>query len=109
MKMCTDHWNQLRADISRCGLDHLIAPDGKAAAEMLKRQLENKDGPLDFDPLMNANNLLWNLALNFIGLRVMEEDQCPSCALRDYNWTEGAAHQSLKYAKENGLMLEFTE
>ena len=27
MKMCQTHWNQLRADISKYGLDHLIAPD----------------------------------------------------------------------------------
>lgn len=111
MKMCQPHWEQLRADVSKYGLDHLIAPDGKAAAEMITRQLEGTDGPLDFDPLMNANNQLWSMSLDVIGLRMMVtkedgSDPCPACELRDYNWVEGAAYQSRLYAEKNGLLLD---
>ena len=106
MRMCQPHWDQLRADVSRYGLDHLIASDGKAAAEMIVRQIEGKDGPLDFDPLMSANNQLFSIAMDFLGLRMLEGDKCPACELRDYNWVEGAAYQSRLYADKNGLLLE---
>ena len=111
MKMCMDHWAQLRRDVSKFGLDHLIAPDSKAAVGMMARQLQGTEGALDFDPLMNANNLLWEKAIAFIGLRMMTNkpdgsEPCPACELRDYNWVEGAAYQSRLYAEKNGLLLE---
>lgn len=106
MKMCKDHWEQLRADISKYGLDHLIAPDGKTAANLMMKQLEGKDNPVDFDPLMNANNKLWEMALNVRGLDMMYGDKCPACELINYNWIEGAAYQSKLYAEQNGLLFE---
>jgi len=105
MKICTEHWAQLRADISKYGLDHLIAP-GQAAVDMLKRQIEGTEGALDFDPLMAANFQLMDTALSFVGLRMMEGAKCPPCELRDYNWTEGAAYQSRLYAEKHGLLLD---
>lgn len=114
MQMCQSHWEQLRADISKYGLDHLIAPDSKAAMEMLERQLKGEDGPLDFDPLMAANNQLLSIAMDYIGQPFMFSPEsgtaeCPACALRDYNWVEGAAYQSRLYAEKNGLALGTTE
>lgn len=111
MKMCDAHWAQLRADVSKYGLDHLIAPDGAAAMEMTARQLEGKAGELDFDPLMNANNMLFSMSMDVVGLRMMAtredgSEYCPACELRDYNWVEGAAFQSRLYAEKNGLLLE---
>jgi hypothetical protein len=105
MQFCDKHWQNLRASVSKYGLDHLIAPDGKAAAEMMARQLEGTDTPIDFDPLMAAHNQLLDVAVNFVGLKVMG-DTCPVCELERYEWTDGAAYQSMLYAQKNGLMLE---
>lgn len=112
--MCQPHWDQLRSDVSKYGLDHLVAPDGKAAVEMMVRQIEGKDGPLDFDPLMNAHNALTGIALDLIGRRLMTPtddggQRCPACELRDYNWVEGAAFQSRLYAEKNGLLLDMPQ
>lgn len=108
--MCQPHWEQLRADVSKYGLDHLIAPDGAAAVAMMARELKGEAGELDFDPLMSANNELLSVAMRFIGQPFMFSPksgtpECPACALRDYNWIEGAAWQSKLYAEKNGLML----
>lgn len=105
MQMCQPHWDQLRADIDKYGLSHLVAPDGRAAMDMAVRQLEGQDAPLDFDPLMSAFWALSSMATSFIGLSMMMGDKCPSCELRDYNWTEGAAYQSLLHAQKNGLLI----
>lgn len=105
MQMCSLHWEQLRADIDKFGLAHLVAPDGQSAAEMAARQVEGTNGPLDFDPLMSAFYGLTNMAMQFMGLNLMVGDKCPACELRDYNWTEGAAYQSRLYAERNGLLL----
>jgi hypothetical protein len=110
VKLCEQHWSQLRADVSKYGLDHLIPPDGRAAVDMIERQFKGTDGALDFDPLMQANHVLWEKALAFVGVRIMlsKEDgseYCPACELRDYNWVEGAAYQSRLFAEKNGLLL----
>jgi hypothetical protein len=106
VQFCKPHWEKLRADVSKYGLDHLIAPDGAAAAAMMARQVEGKAGPLDFDPLMNAHNQLMSMAMSLMGLALMEGNKCPACELHDYNWIEGAAYQSRLYAEKNGLLLE---
>lgn len=105
MQLCDKHWQSLRASVSKYGLDHLIAPDGTAAAEMMVRQFKGEQTALDFDPLMAAHNQLLDVALNFVGMKVMG-DACPVCELEQYDWTEGAAYQSLLYAQKNRLMLE---
>ncbi len=106
MKICTEHWEALRAAISKRGLDHLIAPDTKAAQAMVERSVQGTEGPLDFDPLMSANFQLWQLALDFCGLRMMAgEEICPACELHALDWVDGAAHQSFLYAQRNGLLL----
>lgn len=104
MQICPDHWANLRDDVRKYGLNHLIAPSGEAAAAMAARQVEGKEGPLDFDPLMNANWQLSSIALDFMGLSAMEGDKCPVCLLEKYDWCEGAAYQSLLYAQKNGLL-----
>lgn len=105
MKMCGRHWAQLRRNVSEYHLDHLIAPSGEAAVEMMARQVQGKAGELDFDPLLSANTMLMSMALDFGGLAVMAGDICPACWLRGYDWTEGAAYQSRIYARKHGLLL----
>lgn len=105
MKMCDEHWAHLREAVSKLKLDHLISPDGMAAAQMMKRQLEGNDTAIDFDPLMSANGQLMTLAVNFVGMKMMTGDLCPACELAAYDWTEGAAYQSRLFAEKNGLLL----
>jgi hypothetical protein len=106
MQICEKHWMALKTAVSKRGLDHLIAPDGHAVVEMMKRQSEGTASALDFDPLMNAHNQLVDVAMGFVGaINLIASDSCPVCVLEGYDWCDGAAHQSLIYAEKNGLML----
>lgn len=104
MQFCNDHWQHLRQAVAKYELDHLIPPDGAAAMAIMKRQLEGEAQPLDFDPLMSAHNQLLNVAMGFVGLKVMG-DCCPVCELVKYDWVDGAAYQSRLFAEKNGLLL----
>lgn len=62
MKFCQDHWDALRQRIDDRGLTHLIAKDGKVAAEQMAQQIQERDVTKDtFNPLMSAH---WAIAGN---------------------------------------------
>ena len=105
MQFCRSDWDKLRGYITKYELDHLVAPNGRAAAEMMKRQIDGTNGPLDYDPLMAAHNTLMSIAMDYIGLGVMVGDKCPVCELRQFDWLDGAAQQSRLYAEKKGLLL----
>lgn len=93
MRMCMDHWGQLRAAIDQRGLSSLIAQGGEAAAKNLACELT--DGPTidNFDPLMAAHNAIFSnattVAVDAVGkaglFELMSDDNegkgCPICFL----------------------------
>ena len=94
MQMCQPHWDKLRAAIDERGLSALVARDGRAAAERVKREIEGTDGPDDFDPLMSSMWAIFNNATATIeghapspeegaraALSFMAADICPLCEL----------------------------
>jgi len=119
MRICSDHWSQLRAAIEVRGLSKYVSKDGVAAAKTLTAAFtdgENKDA---FDPLIQANFAIWGNALEAFGPDIMHEDApCPLCALDNHatickdegcpretgmNWINFAADAQLQNAKEMGL------
>lgn len=121
MKICQDHWNKLRAAIEECGLSHLIAKDGKAAAQQIQAQLQGDQSATNYDPLMAANFAIWSVSLHHFGLGIMAGDVCPLCLKTEIekdctdpkcnketgdDWVRFAAEGQLAYARSQGLVPE---
>lgn len=97
MKFCQGHWDRLRKAIDDRGLGHLVAPDGKAAAQQMADQLERADRgeepftPVNYDPLMAAHWAIVNAVSALapgIALHLMMPDEdgsekCPLCYAND--------------------------
>lgn len=113
MRMCKQHWDELRAAIDARGLGGLVARSGEAAFEALRNQLEGDAQKADYDPLMAANFAIWGNALNAGGLYLMFQQDgkelCPLCELAKHggkpaNWVAGAADEQLHEARRLGLV-----
>lgn len=115
MRFCMPHWDRLKKAIDERGLSHLIAKDGKEAADSAVRQLKGEDDASDFDPLMSATTAIYGAFVRDIGLAAMGTDEhgqelCPLCGVKkqrddlDENWLQGAATDSLEQARALGLM-----
>lgn len=103
MKVCSGHWNDLKAVIDKKGLSAFISRDGHAALdEMFKEQEADEDRP--YDPLLAANNMIWTAALEAGGLYLMGTDEngdeyCPLCEVDAHleggamDWIEGSTDE----------------
>jgi len=116
MQMCQPHWAELRAEVDRRGLTHLVSQSGKSAAdkavaELTQPAIESQQAKAErFDPLLNANWAICGQFITNIGLAAMEGNQCPLCEVeasaegRAQNWIQGAVEDQHAYATEVGLM-----
>lgn len=75
MKFCQDHWDSLRAAISKRGLDQFVSKDGKE----LVSKIDLADGSMAFDPLMAAHMAIVGNAVEIGGLYLLTGDYCPIC------------------------------
>ncbi len=115
MRICPEHWKELRSAIDDRGLSGLIAGSGEKATAAMLRQIAGAEEPSDFDPLMNANWGIMNAALECGGLYLVGEDQtgsqyCPLCEVEKHagegtaaEWIRGCCDAQLEAARELGL------
>jgi hypothetical protein len=78
MKMCSPHWEMLRAAIKDRGLSALVADSGQQAVSNMESEM--RDGPTidNFDPLMGAHwAIVSNLSVNHPSILFV--DDCPLC------------------------------
>ena len=123
MKICQEHWNQLREAIEQRGMGHLVAKNGETAAQNAVASLQGADTKETFDPLMNANFAIWSNSIQCFGIEIMAENApCPLCALDNHvkectdekcqfkqtgaDWIGFAADGQLENAREKGLIGE---
>jgi hypothetical protein len=114
IKMCMDHWNELKTAIKAAGMWDMVASDG---SEAVNKFVESVDKPTieNFDPLITAHNLILQQALRVCGGAILESDDggtCPLCAAADEvhkmlpaNWISGAIGDCIA----RGEMLKPTE
>lgn len=90
MKICQPHWDAMRAELKRLGIDHIGAKSGQEAMGTMVDQLEraqagDSHAPTDaeWDPLMAMNMNFWSRAMDVVGLAAMDpEFGCPLCHAR---------------------------
>lgn len=115
MRMCSEHWSQLKQAIDDRGLTHLIAKDGKTAFRQIQEDLSGAPEKETFDPLMAANFAIWSNAIDMGGLYLMGHDDqgneyCPVCESTKHNgpsedwWINNAANDAYTRAVEYGLV-----
>lgn len=83
MKICMNHWNQLRQGIEDRGMGGLIG-NAETLKEKVTEEVEAlqagvslQPDPKKFDPLFSANNYVWGRGLEMIGLAAMNVDDTP--------------------------------
>jgi hypothetical protein len=119
MKICTNHWTELKTAIDERGLSGFIAKNGEEAIKVLTASLS--ESKLDaFDPLIQANIAIWGNALEAFGQDILKPDApCPLCALDNHakeckdascqnetgaDWIRFAADEQLENARQMGLL-----
>lgn len=110
MKFCDEHWDKLKKLTEDNGLMHLVHKDGKSAVDSLRKHVDGTGTLDDYDPLMDAHNMLTSNALKCGGLYLLEGELCPMCEA-DKNagdgtadeWMVGCTDAVLKYCQEKGL------
>jgi hypothetical protein len=108
MRMCAEHWADLRSAIDERGLPGLVHQSGEAAFS-IKLQLRSESGKPDFDPLLNANFAIYATFLQEAGLSGLIGSVCPLCEVERgqaglaANWINGAADDQLQRARQLGL------
>lgn len=120
MQFCQSHWDSLRTAITERGLARFIAPDGRAAAEEARRQLEGTTNRAQApDPLMQAHWMLVSAATDAMGLEIMNPEPCVNCAIAEghcplceveagagrgsaLNWINGCADEIRDRFREQG-------
>ena len=58
MRMCEDHWAQLRAEVNKIGLGSLISEGGEEATKKMVAGLTEGPSIDNFDPLLQAHNAI---------------------------------------------------
>ncbi len=110
MKICQQHWNELKTALDERGLTKFIAPDSKSVINEMVKELKHE--PVKFEPLLAANFAIWRNAIDGGGLYLMYGDLCPLCELEAHttvqasNWINHAADDQYNKAKELGLISE---
>ena len=113
MKICTKHWDMLKAALELRGILHLAHKSGEELVEYIQRSAEGVTG--DYDPLFDCNNMITCNALQSGGLYLMGkppegEHFCPICEAVAHNcgseafWLDSPADASLAYCREQGLV-----
>lgn len=92
MKFCQNHWDMLRTEVAEQGLTDWIAPDGATAiAQLIDQTKQGTSTPVNYDPLMDAHNMIMTRAIEGLGLMVMGPDfGCPICFLNERRSEDGA-------------------
>ena len=121
MKICKNHWEQLKDAIKVRGLWDLVAPNGQAAIYRMQQELAGTATDSNYDPLMTANYMISGQALNFGGIYLLTGDYCPLCEAEHHTqipddfpeeikkqgvamyWINGCTDSILDYCREHGL------
>lgn len=112
MRFCQEHWEELKAAVSRYGMDHLVAENGQQATAHQVRELTGENTLVDFEPLLGSHNVLVNTALHLFGLSVLNPDgpdeghHCPVCMLSRCVWSEWVVQGARVEATRRGLLPE---
>lgn len=120
MRICKQHWAEMREAIEARGMSGLIAKDGKQAVDDTVADLNKEPDPKNerFDPLMSMNWHWGSIALKAGGLGMMGEGPesndghfCPICELASHydDFKPKAeiaevADQMLDWARTEGLV-----
>lgn len=119
MKICQDHWVQLKEAIKDRGLWELVSSNGQHLADRLNKELESGGpSPDTFDPLASAMFMIMTNALKVGGTYLMGNDEhgneyCPLCELEKNrhlvgegatDWINFAADDTITYAITHNLI-----
>jgi hypothetical protein len=112
--ICQEHWDMLRKAIDDRGLTRFVAKSGKEAFQNTINELDGKEGPEDYDPLMSCNWMIMAEAIRIGGVEVLSSPDtiCPICKIREHNldpevwkdWIDGPADAALDECKKRGLL-----
>jgi hypothetical protein len=115
MKICPNHWQELRAALDDRGIGTIGAKSGEEAHENVMTELEGGQAP--YDPLMSCNMMIWSNGLRAGGLYLMGQKEdgsayCPICEAvahghgDDAYWINSPADAALEECRKRGLAPE---
>jgi hypothetical protein len=109
MKLCPDHWEQLRFAVRVRGMEPYVS---KNMAELQKKlAAQDMKGAIS-DPLADAVAMIYQRALEDGGIYLLVGEICPLCELEKVqkgggaNWINGATDALAHEFRQRGLIQE---
>ena len=111
MKICQDHWHELRNAIRQRGLWGLVAPNGYLVTPTTSQELEANSEKSTLDPLRAISLMISEQAVMVLGSSLLTRNDCPLCEI-EYNlgqdlsleWIETNADTVLALCREQNLV-----
>ena len=111
MKLCQDHWHELKNAIRQRGMWKFVPPDGPLKANRATHYLDARTAPLRFDPLTMASMLISHQALTAFGDYLKTRNYCPLCEVEQnlgtgisMEWIDVNADTLLELCRERHLI-----
>lgn len=111
MKICQDHWHELRNAIRQRGLWGLVAPSGYLTREITAKEFETKPAEATLDPLWAASLMVSQQALMACGSHLLGRNDCPLCEVEknlgrhlSLEWIDTDADTILQVCRERHMI-----
>jgi hypothetical protein len=81
MKICLDHWHEMRNAIRQRGLWKLVTQQGSVAAQNSQAEVGAWRMSSTFDPLIAESSMISEQALMALGSPLASSHDCPLCSV----------------------------
>lgn len=94
MKLCQDHWHELKNAIRQRGLWEFVTPVESSAMQTTQQELETEypQGQEPLDPLRTISGLISEQAVMAFGAYLLTRNDCPLCEV-EYNLGQGTSFE----------------
>ena len=79
MKICQDHWHELKNSIRQRGMWKFVPADVSPKSNRARQELETETATSTFDPLTMASMMISQQALMAFGAYLETRNYCPLC------------------------------
>ena len=110
MKICQNHWHELRNAIRQRGLWGLVSPNRYLASHITEQELTAKPSQAPLDPLMATSLMISEQAIMALGPHLLTRPDCPLCEVEQnlgngssLGWIEADADMILQVCKQRNM------
>jgi hypothetical protein len=111
MKICRDHWHELRNAIRQRGLWGYVSPNGYLPNHITERELTARPTQAPLDPLMATSLMISEQAVLALGPQLLHRPDCPLCEVEQnlgkglsLEWIDADADMILQVCRQRNMV-----